>query len=209
MKLGLHGFLNLQSTDYIFTGDLNDCTTWKYGDEFEHARCDKIFAANTTGGAADWCCQEKAKLNDCYVLLDDYCIEQDKDYTKLMTGVGESEIEFKYEHCFELNPNWPHDHGYWKNFQNRAAVGWSFTGMLCMIFVASTHCLVKDKTKVLTSHPSGTIAKIAVMQAFLYFLTISLNYPTLCMASGIVMEKSQILPPLLKWIPLKKWFFYK
>lgn len=29
------------------------------------------------------------------------------------------------------------------------------------------------------------------------------------MASGIVMKKSQILPPLLKWVPVKKWFFYK
>ena len=147
MKLGLHGFLNLQST-VVF--DENDCTTWYDGDKFEHARCDKIFQGNTTAGAADWCCKEKAKLdNKCYVLLDDYCIGRNEEYNNIMNGVGEGEAEFKYEYCYELNPNWPHDHGNLKNLENRAAVGWSFTGMLCMIFVASTHCLVKDKTKVL------------------------------------------------------------
>jgi hypothetical protein len=109
-----------------------------------------------------------------------------------MNGDG----EFKYEYCEELNPHWPHDHGTFQNLENFGAVLLQGLGMFSMIFVALPTYLVDDQSHAVTEHPSDSIAKIAIVQAVLYFYMIFGNYPTLC-----TLTKRSILPKLLNWIP--------
>jgi hypothetical protein len=155
--------------------------------------CNETFAYNTTDGTLEWCCNEKLIQPMCYVLLDQYCVDQNEEWSAAINGHG----EFKYDYCEELNPHWPHDHGTYQNLVNFGAVLLQGLGMLAMIFVALPTYLVDDKSKVVTSHPSGSIAKIAILQAVLYFYMIFGNYPSLCVST-----KHSILPKLLDWIPI-------